>query len=134
MDMEIALINAIQRVFPTAHHALCLWLTDKNLLANCKLSFDTGEEWQKFYKDWHKVLFATTEAIFKEKWEYLQHTYGQAHWLSLMYLEDDLLAHWKTRVIKCFINKMQHYGNTTTSCAKAGHATLKRSLARSTSR
>ena len=92
-DMKIALINGIQRVFPTANHALCLWHLRKNVLANCKPSSDIGEEWQKFYEDWHKVLFATTEAIFKEKWEYLYHIYGQAHWLPLMYLEDDLLAH-----------------------------------------
>ena len=78
------------------------------------------------------VLFASKEEIFKEKWEYLQYTYGQAHWLPPMYLEDDLLAHWKTRVIKCFTNKVQHYGNTTTSRVEGGHATLKRSLAGST--
>lgn len=63
-DMEIVLINAIQQVFPIANHALCLWHVDKNILANCKFSFDTKEEWQKFYEDWHKVLFATTKAIF----------------------------------------------------------------------
>lgn len=92
-DMEMALINAIQRVCPAANHALCLWHVDKNVLANCKSSFITEEEWQKFYEDWHKVLFAVTEAIFEEKWEYLQRTYDQVHWLPLMYLEDDLLAH-----------------------------------------
>ena len=66
-DMEIALINAIQRVFLTVNHVLCLWHMEKNVLANCKPFFNTKEEWQKFYEDWHKVLFATTEAIFKEK-------------------------------------------------------------------
>ena len=132
--MEMALINAIQRVFPTANHTLCPWHVDKNDLVNCKSSFDTEDEWQKFYDDWHKILFAVTEAIFEEKCEYLQHTYGQVHWLPLMYLEDDLLAHWKTRVIKCFTNKVQHYGNTTTSHAEGGHATLKRSLAGSAGR
>ena len=51
-----------------------------------------------------------------------------------MYIEDDLLAYWKTRVIKCFTNKVQHYENTTTSCAEVEHSILKRSLAGSTGR
>ena len=91
-DMEMGLINAIQRVFPISNHALCLWYLDKNVLANWKPSFDGEKEWQRFYEDWHKVLFVTIEAIFKEKWEYLQHTYRQAYWLPLMYLKDDLPA------------------------------------------
>lgn len=65
--MEMALINAIQQVFPTANHTLCLWHIDKNVLANYKSSFNIEEEWQKFYKDWHKVLIVVMEAIFEEK-------------------------------------------------------------------
>lgn len=103
-------------------------------MANCKSFFDIEEEWQKFYEDWYKVLFAIIKAIFEEKCEYLKHTYGQAYWLSLMYLEDDFLTHWKTQIIKCFTNKMQYYGNTTIFRAEKGYATLKRSLAGSTSR
>ena len=105
----MALINAIQRVFPTANHTLCLWHLDKNVLANCKPSFDTEEEWEKFYEDLQKVLFASTEEIFKEKCEYLQQTDSQAHWLPIMYIEDDLLGHWNIQVIKYFTNKVQHY-------------------------
>ena len=43
-DMEIALINAIQQVFPTANHNLCLWHVNKNVLVNYKSSFNTKEE------------------------------------------------------------------------------------------
>ncbi len=131
-DMEIALINAIQTVFPQASHALCLWHVDKNVLANCKGSFDTDEDWKKFYDDWHKVLFASTKTVFEEKWKFLKTTYGQAHWLAFDYLEHDLLSIWKTRVIKCFTHKLRHFGNTTTLRAEGGHDQLKRSLSCST--
>lgn len=44
------------------------------------------------------------------------------------YLRNELLARWKTRIIKCFTNKILSFDNTTTSRAEEDHAKLKRSL------
>lgn len=67
MNMEMALINTIQQVFFMANHALCLQHVDKNIQVNCKSFFNIKKEWEKFYKDWYKVLFAVIKAIFEEK-------------------------------------------------------------------
>ena len=67
-NCEKALIRALEIVFPRTEHGLCIWHVDKNVLANCKPSFDTEEAWEAFYDDWHKVLYASTEPLFEEKW------------------------------------------------------------------
>lgn len=63
----MGLINVLQQIFPIINHALYLWHLDKNILANYEFSFDKEEKWQKFYDNWHKILFATIKAIFEEK-------------------------------------------------------------------
>jgi transposase-like protein len=42
-DCEVGLINAISCVFPSAQHALCTWHVNKNVLKNCRPSFDDHE-------------------------------------------------------------------------------------------
>ena len=66
-DCEKALIGAFEIVFPQTEHGLSPWHVDKNVLANCQSSFDTEETWQAFYGDWHKVLHASTERLFRQK-------------------------------------------------------------------
>ena len=38
------------------------------------------------------------------------------------------MAIWKEKVIKCYTDKLCHFGNTTTSRAERGHAKIKRHL------
>ena len=40
-----ALINALQDVMPCTKHAVYFWNVDKNVLTNCKLSFDIEKSW-----------------------------------------------------------------------------------------
>ena len=42
-DRVLALINAIERVFPNAKHLLCRWHVNKNVIAKCKKLFATKE-------------------------------------------------------------------------------------------
>ncbi len=74
-DCEKALICALQDVMPFTKNTVCLWYVDKNVLTNCKSSFDIEESWQKFYNDWHGALYSTTEPIFEEKWAEYQAKY-----------------------------------------------------------
>ena len=127
-DCEKALICALQDVMPSTKHAVCLWHVDKNVLTNCKPSFDIEESWQEFYKDWHGVLYSATEPIFEVKWAELQAKYEDDYWVAIDYLQNDLMATWKEKVIKCYTNKLCHFGNTTTSRAEGGHAKIKRQL------
>lgn len=62
-----ALIWALEVIISNLKHALYLWHIDKNMLTNCKSSFDTKETWKIFYDDQHKFLFTSTEPVFKER-------------------------------------------------------------------
>lgn len=82
---------------PDSEHALCLWHVDKNVLANCKSSFDTEEAWKAFYDDWHKVLHANTEPVFEERWAEFQTRYKNNYWDAIDYLRSDLMEVWKRK-------------------------------------
>ncbi|KAH7846079.1 hypothetical protein Vadar_009520 [Vaccinium darrowii] len=46
-DMELALMNAIARVFSKDTHLLCRWHIDKNVFTKCRRKFD-DKTWQQF--------------------------------------------------------------------------------------
>lgn len=60
-DCEMSLINEIITVFSDANYALYLWHVNKNVLKNCKNSFDDQESWTTFFNDWHSVMYAAIE-------------------------------------------------------------------------
>ncbi len=66
--------------------------------------------------------------IFKEKWAEFQAKYENDYWVAIDYLQNDLMATWKEKVIKCYTNKLYHFRNTTTSQAEEGHAKTKYQL------
>lgn len=101
---------------------------NKNVLTNCKSSFDIERNWQEFYNDWYGVFYNVTEPIFEEKWAEFQAKYENDYWVAIDYLQNDLMATWKEKVIKCYTNKLCYFGNTTTSRAERGHAKIKRQL------
>ncbi|XP_077246001.1 protein FAR1-RELATED SEQUENCE 5-like [Tasmannia lanceolata] len=47
-DRELALMKAIQVIFPRAANLLCLWHIEKNVLSKCKSFFDDGNDWKVF--------------------------------------------------------------------------------------
>ena len=70
-------------------------------------------------------MYASSEDKYEEAWKSLQEKYEFDHWSAVDYLREDLLRRWKKHIIKCYINKMLSFGNTTTSRAEGSHARLK---------
>jgi hypothetical protein len=128
-NCEISLINAISSISFTIQHALCLWHVDKNVFKNCKWFFDDNESWKIFFDQWHKVMYVSIEMKFEKNWNILKFKYNiENHWLIVDYLKEELINRWKTRIIKCFINKMLSFDNIITSRDEDDHVKLKRVL------
>jgi len=127
-DCERGLINALRSVFRESSHLLCIWHIDKNVLVNCRKHFDTEEVWQTFYKAWHLVMYAKTEAEYQFQWIDLQEIYGTSHERAISYLKNDLLLIYKKKFVRCWTDRKLHFGNHATSRGEGSNAALKREL------
>lgn len=68
-----AFINAVNVIFPTTAHLLCVWHIEKNILTNCRKDFDTKEAFDTFLSMWTStVIYSSTETEFQKNWLELQ--------------------------------------------------------------
>lgn len=131
-DRELALMNAIQLVFPVARHILCAWHIGKNILAKCKALFpmlmgDTRQHnlltWEEFSLSWSSLVLKTLDrGAFFEGWSSLK---SQIPSEARDYIEYQWLTPWKTRFCATFIQDVRHFGTLTTSRVEGCHAALK---------
>ncbi|XP_052193761.1 uncharacterized protein LOC127802110 [Diospyros lotus] len=126
-DRELALINAIHKVFPNATTLLCRWHISKNVLANCKKFFDRKETWEKFILGWQLVMFASTENEYERRLHDLTVEY-HINDNALDYVRNAWLNNYKEKFVAAWTNKIMHFGNVTTNRAESAHAKLKRHL------
>lgn len=131
-DGERGLISMIHRVFPRAKNLLCVWHVNKNVVKNCKKSFNTEEKWVEFYAEWQNIVHSPTEASFDAQWDSFH-----AKWIEytdcLDYLADLLFRfNHRRKIITCWTDKVLHFGNTATSRGEGAHWVLKRNLSSST--
>jgi len=68
-DRELALMNAIERSFPSATHLLCRWHINKNVLAKCKKILCTKDRWDEFYNAWNLLIQSRIEATMRDRIE-----------------------------------------------------------------
>lgn len=132
-DAEKGLIAGILLVFalPETNHLLCVWHINKNIVVHCKNCFQTDEAWQEFHATWQTVLYADTEEKFEELWSFMQLKYD-GDIVSMDYLEHEVICPHKTKIIRCFTNRVRHFGNTAMSKSENQNARLKAELQTST--
>ncbi|XP_012855334.1 PREDICTED: protein FAR-RED ELONGATED HYPOCOTYL 3-like [Erythranthe guttata] len=131
-DRELGLIKALENVFPTVPHLLCLWHINMNVgrrasrcLGNSRrrgTAFVVGT-WQTLVKSVSEEDFAMNYTALLDEYanypdliEYLQYT-----WLV-----------YKEKFVKAWTDLIFHLGNTSTSRVESNHRALKRWLESST--
>ncbi|RKF61426.1 PKS-NRPS hybrid synthetase, partial [Golovinomyces cichoracearum] len=70
-DRELALMKAIEAIFPTSDHILCRWHVNMNVVARCKKYFKVQKEWDAFYTTWIKLIDSTTLEDVRKNFEVL---------------------------------------------------------------
>ena len=132
IDRDLALMNAIARVFALAVILLCIWHINMNVLKNCKADFDTEEEWKEFYNAWREVVQASHEDKYKTAWRSFKRAYKQDHQELIDYLKDTWLKPHRQHFCKAWTNRLLHFDTLTTSRVEGGHRVLKAALKTST--
>nr|KAJ0186149.1 hypothetical protein LSAT_V11C900470640 [Lactuca sativa] len=129
-DRELALMNAINMVFPNTTNLLCIWHIEKNVLAYCKKHFAHGEEFDLFMFNWNNVAYSTTITIFEQNWAKFELFY-QTKKVAIEYIKNTWLP-WKEKFVSAWTKKYLHFGNRSSSRAEGAHAKLKKYLQVST--
>ncbi|KAL4567782.1 hypothetical protein LXL04_023376 [Taraxacum kok-saghyz] len=129
-DRELALMNAINNVFPATTNLLSVWHIEKNVLANCKKYFGTNEAFDLFMSIWNNVIYSTTEALFESNWGGFESMYEEKK-DALDYIKSIWLP-WKETFVAAWTDKYMHLGNRCSSRAEGPHAKLKQYLQVST--
>ena len=63
-DRKLALMNAIEKIFPNAKHFLCRWHIGIDVIANCKKLFAANDKWEKFIMSWNLLVLSLNEIEF----------------------------------------------------------------------
>ena len=113
-DRDLALLNAIKRVFPTSSHLLCRWHISRNVLAQCKRLFETKKKWDKFIMSWNILVLSSTEDEYNDHWSALQTDFS-SYPDALRYVLDTWLSKYRERFVAAWTNTCRHYGNVTTN-------------------
>jgi hypothetical protein len=124
-DCEIALLNAIRSVFPSANNVLCIWHIQKNLVTKGKRRFNgNDDDWEIFVGVWNSVVNATDVDGFNSGWEQFKQQYGATENDAVKYIEDTWMP-FKELFGKAWTNRFLHMGATVTSRVESAHHVVK---------
>ncbi|XP_028108051.1 PKS-NRPS hybrid synthetase CHGG_01239-like [Camellia sinensis] len=126
-DRELALMNAIQKIFPSARNLLCRWHISKNVLTKCKKMFETQQKWEKFNHEWNSVVYSSSEIQYEERLKSLLKEFS-SYPDAVKYVMDTWLVPYKDKFVAAWTDTCMHCGNVTTNRAESAHAKLKRQL------
>ena len=133
-NIDPSIICAISDGLPLASHLLCLWHMNQNIMTNCSKLFEDKKSWEKFYGEWHHVVYAHTEQKFVERWDVMKQKYEDYLGFPAYYLEDEIIRSHRYKLICFYTNQVTYFRNTSTSRVKRQYAKLKTNLVSSISK
>ena len=120
-DRELALMNSIRTVFPSAKNILCIWHINKNILSNCKKLFATEEMWEQFLMEWNTLVGSKTNDEYEISVKESEEKYRSTSW---SYLNNTWIPH-KDKFVHYYVNIYPHFGTIATSRVEGNHHLLK---------
>ncbi|XP_050365479.1 protein FAR-RED ELONGATED HYPOCOTYL 3-like [Argentina anserina] len=129
-DRELALMKAIQIVFPMTPNLLCIWHIEKNILANCRGMFKDDADWDAFMSSWIALIRSWDVSTFNEAWNHFKIEYKD--YASVVSYIDNTWLPWKEMFVFAWTGQIMHFGNGVTSRVEGAHGTLKKYLQVST--
>ncbi|XP_028052880.1 uncharacterized protein LOC114257323 [Camellia sinensis] len=121
-DRKLALMNAIQKIFPSARHLLCRWHISKNVLTKCKKMFETQQKWEKFNHEWNSVVYSSSEIQYDERLKSLLKEFS-SYPDAVKYVIVTWLVPYKDKFV-AWIDMCMHCGNVTTNRELRGNVSI----------
>ncbi|XP_058769876.1 PKS-NRPS hybrid synthetase cheA-like [Vicia villosa] len=128
-DRDLALMKAVEVVFPTTHNLLCRFHINQNVGMKCKeyVMKDMRETIGTLWKD---VVWASNEVEYGVRFQYLEQAcFACTNFLD--YVKNTWLIPHRQRFVGAWINLVLHFGNTTTNRVESAHWKLKQMLGNS---
>ena len=113
-DRELALMKAIDKVFPTSKHLLCRWHISRNIIAKCKKLFESKEKWDKFIMSWNILVLCSNENEYMQHLQNLQMEFNTYH-QAITYIMESWLIPYKEGFVTVWTDKCMHFGNLTSN-------------------
>lgn len=113
-DRDLALMNAIEKVFPNAKHLLCRWHIDKNVTANCRKHFDE-KAWPLFMHSWTSLMFSSDIPTYERLLAALKRDFSFLYPKAIEYIELSWLGPYKERFVSAWTDNVMHFGNQTSN-------------------
>ncbi|XP_058727098.1 PKS-NRPS hybrid synthetase cheA-like [Vicia villosa] len=128
-DRDLALMKAVEVVFPTTHNLLCRFHINQNVGMKYKeyVMKDMRETIGTLWKD---VVWASNEVEYGVRLQYLEQAcFACTNFLD--YVKNTWLIPHRQRFVGAWINLVLHFGNTTTNRVESAHWKLKQMLGNS---
>nr|KAJ0187879.1 hypothetical protein LSAT_V11C900487460 [Lactuca sativa] len=117
IDIELALINACETVFPDAARLLCRWHIEQNILKHCNKIIMLEDDRCSFRSLWNLLVESPTLMDYTENYMQLQ---------SMLIKYPHKL--YKEMFVCVWIHQHLNFRNNTTNRVESAHANLKRFL------
>ncbi|XP_073219851.1 uncharacterized protein [Cicer arietinum] len=126
-DRDIALMNAVEYVFPKAMNLLCLFHICKNVKAKCKMNVFPKNKQVQIMEAWEALIYSYGEAQYYMKLSIFE---GICSTCSIFYdyVHEQWLIPHKEKFVETWTNRVMHFGNITTQRVESAHWSLKRIL------
>ncbi|KAI5408301.1 hypothetical protein KIW84_054212 [Lathyrus oleraceus] len=128
-DRDLALMKAIEIVFPRSINLLCRFHINKNICAKCKQH--VVNDLQKTIDTlWMEVVWASDEVEYGQRLHQLEQACVDYSGF-INYVKGTWLTPHRHRFVGAWINRVLHLGNTTTNRVESAHWKLKQMLGNS---
>lgn len=123
---ELALMNAIEVVFPNLTHLLCSFHIPKNVSMKCK-EYVKSESHEYVMDLWNNFMYTNRETEFITHLEHFQTVCADIP-LFVKYVIKTWLTPYKERFVVASNNRVTYLANTTTNKVESSHCRLKNTL------
>ncbi|KAK7367097.1 hypothetical protein VNO80_09106 [Phaseolus coccineus] len=124
---DIALMNAVQAVFPSSSNLLCRFHIGKNVKAKCKMIVHPKEQYDLVMDAWHNVMNSPNEGEYMQRLALFDKVCSDFPNFG-DYVKDTWLTPHKEKFVMAWIDKVMHLGNTTLNRVETAHWRLENLL------